>query len=358
MAIINPAQIEWHGKEVRSMAEAVLESVYSNPELNAVHDIRQGIVALEQIVFLGILTKITKVDAGCGTGATSPAINMSEKFWNPAKVKIWIEECADNLEASFWIWGEKMGIDRDDLTSGDFAKFVMMRMKSAMLEDVWRIAWFNDTQNGNYSDTNPGPITNGVSTADYTIINGFWGQAYDIVAADSDRVVAISRNNQATFAAQRFTAQDTTDKVVHGILQDVKDNADFRLLDKPDLAFLVTQSIYNQYQKELKSYTAVNEAWIMVQEGKKVLSFDGIPVIPINFWDRTIQTDMSNGTKWYQPHRVFFTTKSNIVIGFDEFGAAQNMEQFYLPKEETTNWRSKYRIDAKILEDYLIQVAY
>jgi hypothetical protein len=358
MAIINPAQIEWHGKEVQSMAQAIFDDIYSNPELNRIHVIIEGIVALEQIVFLGTLEKITKADAGCGTGETSPTIPMSEKFWTPAKVKIWLSECADTLEESFWIWGTRKGINRDDLTATDFAEFVMSRMQSAMLEDVMRIVWFGNVNAANYSDTTTGVITDGVSVDDYNIIDGLWEQAYEAVAADPSLRTTIALNAEATYANQAFDATDTTNKLAHSILQSVVDNADYRLKGKPGAFLLVTDSIYSQYKRELKSYTAINDAWIMVQDGKMELSFDGIPVIPINFWDRTIRADMDSGEAYFQPHRVFYTVRENIPIGFDDSSAIRDMQQYYDPQTEKTNWKSKYRIDTKILKNYLIHVAY
>jgi hypothetical protein len=362
LGIITPGDITWNGKEIRSMSEAIFVDIYTNPELNQLHQIVEDIVALQQIVFLGILSKITKADAGCGTGKSQPAIEMTEKFWEPKKVKIWLYDCEDTLEQSFWVWATNKGINRDDLTRTDFSEFVMERMSSAMLEDVLRIVWFNDTDAAHYSDTSSGIITNSVSLTDYNMIDGLWKQIYAAVANDSTRRVTIAENAQATYANQAFDSTDTTNRTVSGYLQDVIDNADFRLSEAEGkgLQFYVTKSIYNQYKKELKAPASggVNEAWFMIQDGKKVLTFDGIPVIPISFWDRTIRADFNNGTKYYQPHRIVLTVKENIPIGFDDSGAVNQMKVYYDDELETTNWKSKYRIDTKLLQDYLIQVAY
>lgn len=362
MALINPAQVEWHGKEVQALSQAVLDDIYSNPDLNAIHTIMEGIVALEQIIFLGFLEKITKADAGCGTGETSPTIEMREKFWTPAKVKIWISDCSDNFEESFWIWGLKKGINRNDLTNTDLAEFVMSRMSSAMLEDVLRIVWFNDTDAANVSDTSTGLITDGVSVTDYNIIDGLWKQIFAAVATDSTRRVPISENGEASYSAQNFAAADTTALKVTGILQDVFDNADPRLRARlgTGLQFIVTESIYNQYKKELKSAAGggVNEAWFMIQNGKKLLTFDGVPLVPMNFWDRTIRADFDNGDTYHLPHRILLTVKENIPVGFDDSGAVSGMQQYYDPQTEKTNWKSKYRIDTKLLKEYMFQVAY
>lgn len=356
--LVNPASLTWHGKEVQSMTETIFETVYLNPELNELHVIAEGIVADQQIVFLGRLSKITKKAGACGTGLTNKNIPMSEKFWSPVRTKFWLAQCAEDLEESFWIWGTQKGIKRDDLTGTDFAEFVMLRMGDALGEDAMRIVWFNDTDHATVDDSPAGVLTSGTDVTDYNIINGLWSQAYAVVASDSDRLVAISRNAQSTYANQRFSAADVTNKVVIGILQDVVDNSDTRLSERDDAVLMVTKSVFDQYKKELKSYTELESAYTILQNGKKVLTFDGYEVRKISFWDRTIRSDFNDGTKWFQPHRVMFTVKANIPVGFDASEAIKKIEQWYEMKDEKMNWRGKYKIDTKILEDYMVQFAY
>lgn len=358
LALINPAQITWNGKEVMSMTEAIMETVYSQQELNSVHAIVEGIVAKQQIAFLGTLSKITKKKTSCGGSAGSHSLTMSEKFWEPVQTKFWLEECADTLNESFWVWGRNKGVKKYDLTDTDFAEFIMERITSALNEDVWRIVWFNDTAHANVDDSPAGVITSGVSLTDYNLIDGLWSQIYDIVSSNSDRRVTFSKNSQGSYANQAFNSTDTTNKVAIGYLQSLVDNADDRLKERTDAFILVTGSIYDQYKRELKSYTALESSFSMLQNGVKVLTFDGIPLIPMRQWDRTIKSDFDNGTTYYQPHRAVYTVKENIPVGFDDSNAVTAMENFYLPKEETNNWKGFYQIDAKVLEDYMIQVGY
>ena len=96
----------------------------------------------------------------------------------------------------------------------------------------------------------------------------------------------------------------------------------------------------------------------MVQNGKSTLSYDGIPVIPIDFWDRTIRADFDNGAAWYQPHRVLLTIKDNIPVGVESIDATKAMEVWYERKEQTTNWRGGFKIDAKLLQSEMFQAGY
>lgn len=357
MAVINFAAVAWNGKEVAQFQDAVMESMYSNPELTTFHNVVENIVAKQQIVFLGHLSKITKADAGCNDSPTSKTSTATEKFWMPEAVKFWISECATNLEETFFVWGLNKGIKRDDLTMGDFADYMMETMEYALVEDAQRIIWFNDPDH-NTVDNSPGLLTLGTDITDYTIITGLWSQIYDIVAADPTKLVSISENALGTYALQDALASTTAVATLRSMYQ----NADKRLKHDPDKFFILTDSLVDNYQTWLETQ-AVDSSFTRVQAGERGqfdtgLRFRGIPIFCFDFWDRTIRADFDNGTTYYQPHRALLTTKANIPVGVDGADAMKTIEQFYLPKEQTSNWRGMYKIDAKVLKDYLIMAAY
>lgn len=360
-SLINFAGVTFSGKEVMTMTEAIMTAVNTNPELTSVHSVAEGIVAEQQIVFLGVLSKITKKKESCGGTPTAKEISTSQKTWNPTRVRFWLQQCADSLEETFFVWGLNKGIDRKDLTNTDYSEFLMQRIEEALVEDVMRIAWFNDKDHELIADG--GRVTDALTATgleDYTIIDGLWKQIYAIVGGDASRKTAIARNALTTYATQKFLAIDTTNKVVMGIFADMVDNMDPRLYATrgKGLTIWCTSSVYKQYKKELESYGSLESAWIQIQEGVKSLSYDGIPVVPIDFWDRTIRADFDTTTAWYQPHRVVITVKENIPIGIDGTAELSKVKQFFDDMTETNNWKGGYKIDAKVLENHMIQVAY
>ena len=355
--IITVGDITWNGKEVAGMTEATFDATYSNPELTTFHVIMENIVAKQQIVFLGTLSKISKKATSCGGSPSTKAIDMDEKFWMPERVKFWLSQCADDLEASFWVWGLSKGIARKDLTQGDFSTFMMQRIEEALVEDIQRITWFNDV-NHDVVTNSPGLLTAGTDTTDYTIIDGLWSQIYDIVATTPARRYTISENALSTYALQDALASTKA----LSMLRDMYQNADKRLKHDKDKFFILTDSLVDNYQTYLESQ-AVDSSFTRVQAGERGqfdtgLRFRGIPIFCFDFWDRTIRADFDNGTTYYQPHRAVLTTKNNIPIGVDGVEAMKTMKAFYLEPEETTNWKGAYKIDTKVLLDYMIQVAY
>lgn len=349
--IIDLASITWNGEEVKSFNEAVKELTFAKPDLTEFHTVQTGIVAKKQIVFLGLLKKVTKKDAGCSSTPTNGEISASQKFWDPETVKVYLSECYSNLEGNFMVYAKKLGLDQADLTGTEWASFLAERTSDGMLEDAFRIVWFNDKDAANVDDSPAGAITSGVDVDDYNIIDGLWKQIFDIVAADSSRKVAISENSGVSKTAQDALATDRAYLVYNALLT----KADYRLRTQPDQIIISTQSLLDNYINYLESKSVVFTLENIVN-GIQRVAYRGIVIYGFNFWDRTIRADFDNGTTWDLPHRALYTTKSNLVVGVDS--ADMSFKQWFEMKDETTNLRGMYKIDAKVMEDYLIQAAY
>lgn len=356
MAIITPSDLSFNGEEVREFAEAVIERTFEDPALNEVHLIMDDIVAKQQIVLIGRLSKITKKDAGCGQGKTSPTIPMSEKFWNPVQLKIWLSECHTQFDQTFMVYYKKKGKEYPDLTQTEiFSMFLIDQVGIAAAMDALRIAWFADT--AAKTVTNGGSFTDGTDLTDYTMLDGFWKQLFAVAAANAKRKTAIAKNAGASYTAQTFDAADVTAKVATKVFQGMIFKADTRLRGEPTKRILATRSLTDQYILErLDSGTEL--AYTRLESGIDTLNILGVPVIVMDIWDRTITADQDNGTKWNLPHRAVMTLKENLPLGIDEEQALGDFDVFYDKMSETSNIKGGYKYDAKVIEDYMVQVAY
>lgn len=346
--LFNPNTLTFTGEEVRSLADVFITEVFEKPELTAIHSFDDNIVTNKDIGISGRISKITKLDPGCGAGVTNKSAGLSGKEWLPKQTKIWLQMCHTEIEATFMVYLKNRGIRYADVTDTDIADFVIDLMTDAAIEDVWRIAWFNQLT--------PANLTAGTDVTDYNIINGFWHQIYAIVAADATRLTAGfgTANGQATFALQDSNLTGTNVKDTYAAMLT---GADYRLQGAPDKVILSTQSALNKYMDYLESQ-AVPASFEKIEGGFSVLKRRGVDIIGINQWDRTIRTDYSDGTKYYLPHRAVLTTKRNIRIGMDDIGAIAEFDVFYDKMTESNNFKGGYKIDAKIIQDYMIQVAY
>lgn len=357
MPIFNPSQLTFNGEEIRSFAEAVIETLFEKPGINEFHQVYEDIITKKQIAYLGTLSKITKKDAGCGTGATSKTIPMSEKFWDPEQVKVWLQLCHTEIEDTFMVYLKQKGIEYADVTPTQIATFIVERMSDAAYEDALRIVWFNDKDATNVDGSPAGTITSGVSIADYNIIDGLWKQLFAIGTATPARVIPIAANGQATFALQDSTLLASNGVAAKEVFNGLMNGADYRLRGAADKVIVSTQSLVDAYANYLES-VGVDASFVRIENGFSTLRYRNTEIIGFDFWDRTIRADFSNGTKWHLPHRAILTTKSNLGVGFDASSAVSMFNIFFDNVTELNNFKGGYKVDAKVIEDYMVQLAY
>jgi hypothetical protein len=219
-----------------------------------------------------------------------------------------------------------------------------------------RLAWL-----GNVSAetaTNGGYLNNTVDPEYFTPLNGFWAQALSIVAADSTKRITIAKNAGTTFVNQAFTSADIDNKVITNTFESMIYGADLRLRGAKDKVIIATQSVVDQYARERKAVTNIDLAYERTESGIDTFKIDGIDVIPFQFLDRHIKLYENNGTKYNQPHRAIFTTKSNLQIGTEEASTFSELMPFYDKKSKQYIVDYAFNIDAKIAEDYMVMAAY
>lgn len=356
--IINPSDLTFNGKEVQALSEAIMTEAFESPSLNEFHTIVTGIEAKQQIAILGLFGLVGKTSTGCAPDENPGQITNSQKFWNPAYIEDRFAQCWKDLKATFFIWGLKHGVKKADLTSTDFANFLEDRLKIALKESVFRIAWFSDTAIANYNDSPAGVLKNGISEAYFNAIEGLWKQIFAIMTAAPKQYVAISKNTGANYAAQEFDDTDTTNQVVTKMFRKMLTKADTRLSEQSNPVFVVTKSVADQYQSERLQATGIEPAYTRVEDGWDVLKVGGKTIHAFSFWDRMIQSYFDSGTKYHLPHRAILTTVENIQIGTEEESNLAELNPFYDETLKKYYVDFGYNIDSKIIEDYKLMAAY
>lgn len=340
----------------RQAMEGILDPAFTRPDIRAQMDIRDGIKADEQIIFLNRLTKVTRFDAGCGTGLITKSLGMEEKVWTPRPQKIFVDFCEDELETTFWAWMTNNGVRRRDVTNITpfYRRWVLEVFQDAANEDLMRMAWLGDTAANNISGG--GSITNGVAAEDYQQLNGFWKQIFaDVTAMDTPRIT-ITENSAGTFAAQITFTEDRA----YQLMKSVYNNADSRLRNRNDKVFLVSGWLFRNRIDQKESLTPTLESFAARQnEEFESDQYRNIPIINMeNVWDRWLEPDFSNGTVIDRPNRILLTTLSNIVAGFDAVSAHNSFETWFERKDEKVYFKGLYKADAKVLRPFLNSVAY
>jgi len=367
MAILNPADLAFHGEEIKALSEGIMEDIFAKPAITEFLTPYTGIKAKKQIAFLGRLSGLVgqKHDASaCAPVENDATITNTEKFWEPAYIDDRFSECFDDLLATFFVYGLKNGIQKGDLTATDFALFFIERYQDAISEMFFRLVWFGDTS---AATTAAGGtfVTAGFVAKRWTPFDGIWKQLFAIVAATPARKTTdlTAKNAQLTFALQAFTTTDTTNRVVTTMLQNLVFNADYRLREKADKIIIVTQSVADQYVRELEAGAAngISIAFEMIQDGVSMLKRGGVTIYAFSFWDRMIQgyqRTIATELNYYLPHRAILTTKSNLAFGTEEESNLSEVDVVFDKKDKKTDFDFGANLDAKVLQNYMVQVAY
>ena len=362
MAIFNPNTVDFTKEEINAISEAVFEKTYSNPMLADYFIINNGVKKDQQIAILGRMqTKLGKGSGGCEPTATTNAIPMSQKVWSTSTISDRLAFCwTTDVKGTFFQWGTKNGVAKEDLTSTDFANFILERMEDAMDEMHQRLFWFNDTDAALVSASPAGVITSTEDIDFWNKIDGAWKQLFAAGAANADRVSAglSSRNGQATYALQKFTTTDRTNLVVSNTLDEMIKDADERLVDGGSVKLVCTKSVWDQYRSELK-FANVSFTTERLENGIEVLKADGLELHKYSIWDRIIKEGFDNGTSYYLPHRILMYDTNTMQAATEEENTLSEVDIFYDKTLKKTFFDFQFDLDVKVIEeDYLIQMAY
>jgi hypothetical protein len=353
--------VDFCGKQVMQFSEAFWTSTFQNPALNEILTIIPGVKAKQQVVILGLLGLVgkTKSTTQCAPDVSDQEIPSVQKFYDPNWIEDRFVECWKNLLEKFYVWGLKNNIQAPDLTGTDFADFLIERVVDGLVQSIYRIAWFGDKDAAHFEDSGEsGHITNDVDIRYFNAINGFWKQFFAIGAANPDQKYDIANNEGVSYAAQKFTAQNTTDQYITGIMQAMVDGMDERLAADPNAKFYVTRSVAQQYMAERRKFPAIDLAYNRQEDGFDTLLFDGYEVVVLKFEDRFIKAYENSGVAYYLPHRIYLTTKENMHLAVSEQGSMSNVEAFYFEVDKQYYIDTLYSMDALVIEDYKVVLAY
>lgn len=346
-------------EDVKATNDAIFEEAIANPAINQLHGVDTGIKADRRILILSKrlsgYTGLVKAD--CDITATSANFPASEKTWAPKYISDRFEECYEDLMGTVFQWMLKTGADKENLSSIDWSNFVEDAMVM-VLEEVWmRIAWFGDTGIVEGTDNNLGAGEG----AYFDMLDGFWKQITDVYASPH---VAIAKNAEVTFDDQAFDSTDTTNQVATGILDDLFYSLDYgmRSMNKSELVYITTQSLFDQYEKERKHIShGLDLPYIRMEDGIPSLKNNGIEVTPLNFLDREIVRsfeDSVGGTYWVLPHRAILTTRENLRLGLEETSNLSQFKPFYNEYHKKYVIDYGFSMDAKVALDNFVRVAY
>ncbi|MHA3787452.1 hypothetical protein ACX0HA_04515 [Flavobacterium hauense] len=352
MALINADALTLNAREAETVSEVIFQRVFNDSDLAEFHEIETGIDVKTQIAFAGRLGLLGKKASGC-TPNEAGGFELTEKFWTPVLEDFRIKHCQTDMPALLKLFRKSQRINPDFFDAVGTQEFgvIISAVETAMLENMHRKIWFNDTAAETIADG--GVFKNGTDLGYFDSFDGLFKQIYTEVPSNAANRVTISAN-----AGNSYANQALAEDAALAIFEKMVTTADERLVSAEDNFILATRSLADNYRATLRNKNLGSGFLEVVEEGRPKLYFDGIEVKVRYDWDRYIKTYQDNGTKWNLPHRAIFTTKSNIPVGTLSEEDLTKLDVFYDKTLKTNIMDAAYTIDAKHLESYMTVAGY
>ena len=341
-------------EEARSSSEAVFTAALSNPALADGHFVAQGIQMNTQIPILGSFGLGGKAANGCTPNTNTGTIVASQKNWVPYLSQDRHVHCQADINQLFKMWPRAAEALRTWDTAPALLAFLEQRVQEATINNINRIIWMADT--GGDTFDNGGLLTIGTDKAFFTQIDGLWKQIGDAVTAltiPAAQKIEVAENAGASYAAQLSLASDRALKVLRGLYESLPAEA----FGMAGLKFQITRSLYQNWRAFLEDKSLVFQL-STAEQGSAVMTYRGIPIVVRNDWDRNIRAYEDNGTTWNDPHRAVLTPITNIPVATADEGAFNAYDAFYDKVTMSHYIDTAFYLDAKLIEEDKISVAY
>jgi hypothetical protein len=347
---INLDHLHFSPDELRALNELIVTAVLEAPELSSFHTLVTGIKNDKRIgIIPGTFGLILKAAQACNPVAQCHEAIAVEKTWEPKYLEFINDICIDEIENSLM----RLYIDCTnpyDLEKTEIFTFIANIYAKDLPKEVFRYAWFGNTNAANF---NLGVLTPGVDPAFFNVLNGFWVQLAAIYSGSPLQLQAMTGNTQASYAQQQAVA---TPLLIYNDVNRLIDAGCSELQMQPDRVLLVTRSVFDRLRRQLQALGTAFQDYKLMINGLEFATWDGIRIVSIPLWDQFIRAYENNGVRWNDPHRVVYTTVSNLNIGMACTSLFENINSFYDPTTRLNRIEAVDAFDAKILDDRLFMV--
>lgn len=345
-------------KESGSIQDFIIQQFLEQPALTTLHKVWTGVKMKEQIAFVNRFGKTGIKDSTCTRPASGAKATTAEKFWEPKNIGDTFVNCQAEMDGLFKAYFDKITsyAQKFNIEGSDLDKLIIAMVEDSMMKAVYRYAWFGDT-----AVAAAGAATAGLKSAAnvkfYDAVDGLWKQIFAGVTATTIKKVAITENAQLTLALQLTLASDRAKLTLDAMYK----NASIELQTNPTAKFLLTGELWENYYQWLLSKGVVYDINLL-QNGLQSLKYRGFDVINMNtIWDYDLQGDFVDNTTnnaGYLPNRAVFTYAENTPIATLNENDLASLESWYNQDERVNKTAYGFTLDAKVIKESEIVVAY
>ena len=229
-------------------------------------------------------------------------------------------------------------------------------MEKSAIENVYRSVWFADT-NVDAADGTTAGLKDIADVKFYDYFDGIFKQIFDGVSTGKIKRYIITANTAATPEAQEELNAGDSVTFFEGVWK----NADPRLKADPNAIMYVSEAIFENYRQYLQS-KGENFTIDYTQEGFQSLKWNSKKVINMaTIWGGYPKEDFVDNTTnnaYYLPNRIVFSTPENLPIATMNENDFTEIESWYERKDREFYLSYGFSLDAKVIEEYMISVAY
>lgn len=354
-SIIDFTDVTFSNEEVRALNELMFLDYVEAGEFAQFHDVHTDIVSGKEIAWIGEMADIGRASRGCNPVDDTAGIDTVKKLWDPKEFDARLKECYTDIAATMAVYARNTGTDVADLTETDYFNVIGERFGRAINRMVWR-TWIMDTTHTLVgAGTGTEEITAGQDITLVNIVDGYWKQIADIVAAAPDQQTVVAANAEATKALQLSALTPT---LALGYLMDATYNMPVELVQRTDKVGMITRYFANQAKRAFQATNTHPDAYMAVRDGVELLIVNGVEFAIIDEWTKQIETYHNLGDTFLKPHRAVITTRDNLAYGITSANTFGVFNTWYEKKDRASYIELIDQIDVKVMQDKLIQVVY
>lgn len=365
MEILNKiSQLTKDNGAIRDLRDLLVMEVFQMPAFEqfftTVANAQQG----EKLGWLGQMENIGwAADKTCNPIYRKLAQDFAEKEWDLGRWSVPAEWCADDFMGTIAEYALKQGTDIADLTGTDIMDVVIYpALQDAFFKMYHRIVWFGDKSANNVGSG--GNISAGVDKTLFTMTDGLWKRLFAVAAANAGQRTTIEANTESSASAQKSSLY--AEGAAIAIFEDIIMNADSRIAGLPNAAIYCTDSLAKALSRDLMKVYKQQLSWQQVESGVegatlngvRTTEFEGFKILSMDMWDRMILEFENNGTKLNLPHRAFYGSPSQLLVGTPANQIMSDISIFYDQKSRTVHEYAEGRLGTLIGQDELFHIAY
>ena len=308
-----------------------LKPLFLGMEAMGMFRVMTNVVHKKKVGFVGVLDDILQKNTGCGFTPMGN-LDMYERTVEVEDIKVNLEQCSDELENTIWEESLRKGVDQNNLTGTALSNIALLRIRQGIQLGCERLFWYGDKSS--------------LSTK-YNMLDGMWTVHIPaLVAAPTNATPYISSGSGAPLAQD-----DATE-----LLKNMWEAQDLTLLGIPDSEkrFYVSRSVYQGYMSDLELNGGGDAGRSALINGQSTLAFRAIALIQMPYWDQYDTVDFNAPNT----HRALLTTPTNLVVATDLQSSKNVVKIWFEEKEETTNYKVKFKLGTSFVHPMLMVAAY